>query len=391
MVGGYQRVVWDVCRGLRERGWDVTLLTTAVPGRPARFDADGLHVATVPGTKAQVADHRWRRAATRTARELGSFDAVLGAGPAGQAVRLGAPEVFQCQDVLLHEVGTHDRRGRLRVPPSHWRPWVARYVARELDYLRRADGVIASAPSTKEALGRLPYRLAPGARTARVVRNGIDLRRNHPDPGAAADVRQRLGLRKDDPLVVTVCRLAPGKGMEDALRAFRAFSHAHPGALHAVVGTGARDAALRRTASDLGLVGKVRFHGALPDRAAIRLLQAADLALFLPRRAEVRPPLSVMEALACGADVVASETALDPALPHPRLHPVPPRDPSAAARALQRAWHDRGRHAPAPFPPELTLDRCVRGHEEALLEAMDCRRGPEPETVPLEAPVGRRA
>jgi glycosyltransferase involved in cell wall biosynthesis len=386
MIGGYQRVVWDVCRGLRRRGWEVTLLTTPVPGRPHRFEQDGLDVATVAGARPEALDGSWRRNAARAARELGAFDAVLGAGPAGQAVRLrGAAEVFQCQDVFLHEVGVHDRRGRLRVPRDHWRPWVAAYVAREMEYIRRADRVLVSAPSTKEALGRLPYRLLPRAREARVVRNGIDVGRYRPDPSAAAEARPAFGLRDGDPLVVTVCRLAPGKGVEDALRAFAAFSRAHPGAVHAIVGTGTRADALRQAAAALSPEGRVRFLGTQPDRATVRLLQAADLVLFLPWRAEVRPPLSLMEALACGADVVATETSLDPALPHPRLHPVPPRDPAAAARALEAAWQARGSggRPAAPFPEELTLERCVLGHEEVLMEALGLRRRlPLPSAVP---------
>jgi glycosyltransferase involved in cell wall biosynthesis len=388
MMGGYQRITWDVCRGLAARGWDVTVLTTPVPGRPSRFEWDGIQVATVAGARPQRIDWRWRRNATASARALGPFDAVLGAGPAGQAVRVpGAAEVYQCQDTFLHEVAMHGRDGRLRVPPSHRRPWVARYVARELAYIRRADTVLASAPSTAEALRRWPYGLLRNAREAVVVRNGVDPRRHRPDPRARAQWRARHGLRPDAPLVVTVCRQAPGKGVADALRAFRLFRRSQPAAWHVLVGAGPRQREAKRVAAALGLRNVAFFLGAQPDPETIRWLQAADLFLFLPWRAEVRPPLGLLEALACGLDVVASETALDPTLPHPRLHPVPTRRPDLAAAALEKAWRERraGTRPDAPLPQELTIDACVRGHERVLLAALARRR-----RLAEDAPVDRQ-
>jgi glycosyltransferase involved in cell wall biosynthesis len=252
-------------------------------------------------------------------------------------------------------------------------------LARELVDLNRADAVVVAAPGIKEALSRWPYRAVPNARRARVVRNGVDARRFHPHPRAAAAWRRSHRIAEDAPLVFTACRLEGSAGVQDALVAFLAFLRANPGAKYVVAGGGPAAEALKRRAADLRLGRHVAFAGPLPLPSIVRWLQAADLCLFVPRGGDVKPPVNLLESLACGADVVAASTALDLALPHSRLHAVPPRDPTAAARALSWAWWQRGIRRDAPFPEAWTLGRCVRGYEAVLQDAMAGRA------------VGRRA
>lgn len=384
-MAGVPRPTWDLASGLRMRNWDVTLLTTGAPGRPAEFERDGLHVLTVPGADPASAGRRWAAATRRLVRRLGleSFDALLGTGPAGEAVQTRrSPFVAQCHDpVARHDAGEADpwrrwpRPARRRRRPSPLlQPTPLRRLAREFADLARADAIVVPTPSVKEALSRWPYRALPAARAARVVRNGVDSRRFHPHPRAAASWRRRFSIDEEAPLVFTACRLEGSAGVQDALVAFQAFRRANPDARYVVAGAGPALEPLKRRVADLRLAGSVAFAGALPLPAMVRWLQAADLALFLPRGPGVRPPVNLLESLACGPDVVASSPALDAALPHDRLHAVPTRDPGAAARALAWAHWRRGTRVQAPFPEAWTLGPSVRGYEAVLQEAMAGRR-----------------
>ncbi|MEA3136915.1 MAG: phosphatidyl-myo-inositol dimannoside synthase [Thermoplasmata archaeon] len=385
-MAGVQRGTWDLASGLRMRRWDVTLLTTGVPGRPVEFERGGLHVLTVPGTRPSSSSRRWESSARKLVRQLGleSFDALIGAGPSGEALPSKRwPVVFQCQDTVvggLDEADTWGRWGRRPRPgAAGWHPRSAVRLARELADLQRADAVVVPAPGLKDVLSRWPYRAVPNARRARVVRNGVDARRFHPHPRAAQAWRRAHRIPDEAPLVFTACRLEGEAGIQDALVAFLAFLRSNPGAKYVVAGAGPATEALRRRAADLRLGRSVAFAGPLPLPTIVRWMQAADLCLFLPRGPGVKPPVNLLESLACGPDVVATSGALDLALPHTRLHAVPVCNPSAAARALSWAWYQRGIRRDAPFPEAWTLGRCVRGYEAVLQEAMDGRA------------VGRRA
>jgi glycosyltransferase involved in cell wall biosynthesis len=368
-TAGYQRITADLGAGLRRLGWDVTLLTTPVPGRPRSFDDRGLHVATVPGAWPEVADRHWRKYAPAVARRLDveSFDAVLGAGPAGHAVQASAPRsVFQCRDTFLHESGQAARPGPFGLRWQLWRPWCLRQIARELEFLRRSDAVVVGAPGTLQELAEWPYRTVMAAKPAQVVRSGVPTQRFRPDPEAGSEWRAARGIRANVPLVVTVSRLEPDKAVGDAVVAFRRFRALHRSAQHVVIGTGPEHGALRRQVMDLNLGRHVQLLGRLPDSDIVRWLQAADLFLFVPSQAAVRPPLNVIEALACGVPVVASSNAIDPAAPHPLLFPVAPSDPLAAARMMGRIWASRERKVPVRLPEAWTLEACARGYDAVL-------------------------
>jgi glycosyltransferase involved in cell wall biosynthesis len=233
--------------------------------------------------------------------------------------------------------------------------------------------VVVPAPHVKEALSRWPYRAVANAQRARLVRNGVDSRRFHPHPGHGRAFRRRHGIAEDAPLVFTACRLEAASGVQDALLAFHAFLKAVPDARYVIAGAGPATSALKRLAGRLRLGRSVGFCGPLPIPTLVRWLQSADLCLLLPRGRAARPPVNVLESLACGPDVVAASPALDEALPHARLHAVRPQDPAAAARALAWAWWHRGRRRQVPFPEAWTLGHSVRGYEAVLQEAMDGR------------------
>ena len=180
-------------------------------------------------------------------------------------------------------------------------PWLNRRLTRYA--LRRADLLTADARQVLEAAR--PH-LRPAAR-AELIRFGVDTRLF--SPGADATWRDRLALA-DAPLVVSIRQCRPLYNIDIILRAFAGVRDALPAARLVIklVSQAADDpylAQMRELAGQLALGKSVIFvpqvaYAELPD-----LYRAADVVVSAPSSDGM--PVSVLEAMACGAPVVASD------------------------------------------------------------------------------------
>lgn len=129
------------------------------------------------------------------------------------------------------------------------------------------------------------------------VRNGLDFDRFRPGPGSEA-VRRRLGVEPDQPLLVTVTRLAPEKRLERALGALSGLIEKVPRSVLALVGDGPDRETLESRAAKMGLGAHVRFPGPVEHDRLPEWYRTADLLLSLLDRTNASNP--VFEAMACG-------------------------------------------------------------------------------------------
>lgn len=132
-----------------------------------------------------------------------------------------------------------------------------------------------------------------------VVPNGVDLTRYRPaEEGDRLSARKALDVPVDVPLAVCVGRLTRQKGQDWLLTAWETVHAMSPGARLALVGGGELLETLRRQAPS-----SVTFVGPVND--AYLWYVAADV-VVLPSRWEGLP-LTLLEALAVGRSVVASD------------------------------------------------------------------------------------
>ena len=186
--------------------------------------------------------------------------------------------------------------------------------------LRRADAVVAV---SADVAGRVRS-LAPAAPVG-VIQNGVDL-------GFWTDGG---GGEREPGRVVQVGTLRHVKGQDVALRALVLLRADLPHVRLELVGDGPWREHLDALAAELGVRDAVTFAGALGPAQIRERLHRASVCV-LPSRSEGLP-LTLLEAMAAGAPVVASavggvpEVAGEP----PCVRLVPPDRPEALAEALR--------------------------------------------------------
>lgn len=205
-------------------------------------------------------------------------------------------------------------------------------VAVERELANDADLVIATCSDEVRELD------AMGAADAnvRVVSCGVDVRAFTP----IGRVEQRTAT----PRIVSVSRLVPRKGVEDVVRALVEVPEAEliiaGGPLPERLDTDPEVLHLRSVAEVLGVGNRVEFRSQVSRTDLPALFRSADVAVCAPWY----EPFGIVpvEAMACGVPVVASAVGgmLDTVVDGRTGVLVPPRDPSAIARALRELLAD---------------------------------------------------
>jgi glycosyltransferase involved in cell wall biosynthesis len=282
-AGGGPQHVLAAALGLRAHGWRSIVAGPADGPLAERFRAAGVETATLrtdrlgPLTLLRLT-RLIRRRGVRLVHSHGK-----GAGiHARLAARLtGVPAVH-----TLH--GIHYER--------YPAPARAVYLAVE----RRLSTLTHSVVNVSRAQEREGLALglfAPGQ--SRVVLNGIDVARLVTHALTRDEARAALALDPAAPVVGCAARFDEVKRLDLLLRA----TAAAPGCTLALIGDGPEAARLRRLAAELGVTSRVRFAGEAADAA--RLFRAFDVFATAARKEGL--PLAVVEAMALGLPVVASD------------------------------------------------------------------------------------
>lgn len=150
----------------------------------------------------------------------------------------------------------------------------------------------------------------PDDAAARMVRlaPGVDTDVFRPDVGGA-EVRQRLGIGEDTPVLLSVSRFVPRKGQDMLIRAMPTVLESVPDARLVLVGDGPYRRRLERMVKDRGIDGHVVFAGAVPWSEAPRWFDAADV-FAMPCRTR----LGGLEPEALGIVFLESQAAGRPVL-----------------------------------------------------------------------------
>jgi glycosyltransferase involved in cell wall biosynthesis len=331
-VGGIQSQTLALARGLAELGTEVHVVTRPAPGRPAREEEAGvvIHRAGLArgGPAATLA---YVALAARTVAALGPRVDVL---HAHQLLSPASAALVACGFRRRPFVVTAHASGAVGDVASLARQGPLGRV-RLLALRRHAGAFVAVSAPIRDELAQAGI---PGDRI-RSIPNGVDTRRfSVPDEAERRRVRRALDL-PPVPVVVYAGRLAPEKGVDLLLDGWAEARRLGCLGVVCIVGDGPERAALERRAREHGILGAVRFAGAMQDVGP--WLRAAD-AFVLPSRQEGLS-VALLEAMACGLAVVATDVGGTPDAAGDAAVLVPPRSPRALAEALHRVLGEPGR------------------------------------------------
>ena len=192
-----------------------------------------------------------------------------------------------------------------------------------------ASLIIANSHAGAKDLARLGY----PERRVRVVSNGVDTDRFRPDAGAGARVRVAWKIAVGTVLVGTVARLDPEKGIPLFLEAAALLAATDDRLRFAAVGGGEERyrAELTEIADRLGIGSRIAWAGARDDMPDI--YNAFDLmVLSSPNEGTSNV---VLEAMACGVPVVATDVGDNARSIGSWGHTVPFGDPATLAEAIR--------------------------------------------------------
>jgi len=295
--GGSEVYVEHMARWLARRGHQVTIQCAAHGNAPAddvrdgvRFRRRGGRLSVYPRALAYLASPEGRRSDVVVDVHNGiPFASTL---IRRRGVRVLVHHVHREQWQIIYP----GRRGRIG-----W--WLESWLAPRL--YRGAPYVTVSESSRADLVG-----LGIAADRIALVRNGIDV----PHPS-------RRQPRSVTPRLVVLGRLVPHKQVEHALDTVAALAPELPELSLDVIGEGWWHAELTEYAARLGVAGRVRFHGFVPDAERDALLDAAWLMLIpsvkegwgiavMEAAAHAVPAIGYASAGGITESIVADETGL---------------------------------------------------------------------------------
>ena len=329
-VGGIQSYLWELWRRLPAA--DIAVHTTP-HAEALAFDSEQAFVVTRSREPVLLPTptvvRRVRNLAERQGAELVVWDPALPVGHAAR--RVGRPYA-----VVLHgsEVTVP---GRL--------PMARSILAR---VLRGASLVICAGNYPAAEAERAAGCTLPTV----VVPPGVDTDRFRPlDEAERASVRRELGLPVDAPLVVSVSRLVPRKGMDTLIRSAARLGRTEPDLVVAIAGSGRDRRRLEGLVASTG--APVRFLGRVPEELLPGLYGAGDVFAMLCRSRwggleQEGFGIVFLEAAAAGVPQVAGESGgAAEAVAHERTGLVMGRPDAVeqVARTLSDLLGDRERRA----------------------------------------------
>ncbi len=371
--GGAEVCLVALAKGLRDRGWDVRVVSLRTP-----FDA------------AKVADLEAKGVIVDTLALDSPASLVGGVVRLVRILRRAAPAVLHTHMVHANLLG-RAMRPLTRVPVlvsaarssnegPRWRTWAYRLTDRwcEVTVHVSSRGAELSVRS-----GAVP------ASKIRVIPNGIDVRRFDGDTVDRDGVR-RANQSEDKFVWLAVGRLTEAKDYGNAIAALAELRRREPSAVLWIAGDGELGDQLRRQAEERGVADHIRFLGFQRDVG--RLLNAADA--YVMSSAWEGMPNALLEAAAAGLPLVATDVGgnAEIVLDAKTGFLVPPRDPSALAagmaqvmsmdpEARARMGHTGREYVRVQFSLETMIDRW----ENLYLEFMGSESGAASERPQADA------
>jgi glycosyltransferase involved in cell wall biosynthesis len=232
---------------------------------------------------------------------------------------------------VVLEVNANFREFHKTINISFFRHFI--FSATEYFNAKYSDKIIALTPGLKEMLIR-QYKISP--KKIDVVPSGTDIK--HFFPQDSMEPKKKIGLNPSRPVIGFAGIFYPHQGVDTIIHAAKYVLKSYPDALFLIVGSGMMEKPWKDLAKSEGAESCFIFTGQIPYENMPTYFNSMDIfvAPFASNRGETSP-LKVLDALACGKVVIASDI--------PSLHlladefngsivAIPPDDPVELARTI---------------------------------------------------------
>lgn len=354
IVSGEVKNPYYLVRGLLRRGHEVRVISVPVLTRTRPIGT----FITEAGTAFSIRDGRGRGVlryldrirqvySALRRRDLGQFDVIHAHAPSlGLGAHFARMHLTGSRPSLVVTAhGTYLPEFRADFETFRWRDLLRHLNAGMQFHVDRmafgvADKVAAVSRYQVKEMVRL-YRV-PESKIS-VIYNGVDVNRYRRNPDRGEALRSSLGLTGKR-VVLFVGRMVPKKGLQYLVEAAPKVLAEVPNTVFVVVGGtpsyGFHEAEVRKKLARAGLDSRfVLVHG-VPERELPLYYAAADVCVVPSVNYESLPTV-VLEAMACGVPVVATNNWGIPEALGPAGLLVPERDWERLADAVVRLLRDR--------------------------------------------------
>lgn len=301
----YGSFVYDEARKLVENGIEVHVLTQHNYGIPYEEIMDGIHV------------HRFKWLEPKEFRALVHFrglkdnlrlvtyvislfftlikiirkykidivhaHSVIPTGLVGVVVAkiMGCPSVITSHGMDINNFDVNSIHGHL--------------ISFSLNHCNKAIAVSGDLAETMKSLGITEDKIL-------ILKNAVDTERFNPSTNM--ELRHKYGIKENEILILFVGYLDTFKGIFELIDAFYEINKENKNTKLMMIGTGPKKEEFKKKVFQLGLEDYVTLIGVVPNIKIHIYYQMADI-FVLPSYTEGFP-LAVLEAMACGIPVVAS-------------------------------------------------------------------------------------
>jgi glycosyltransferase involved in cell wall biosynthesis len=361
--GGVGHYVWELSRMLKQTGHEVTILTRGSWKSPERTVVQGITVYKIPYIPLYPFHAELHGVfAGRFLRLLAKrFDIVHMHLPLVSRAKTSIPVVVTVHSLPeIHSAALSSAKVRLFSP---FLLWTERSVVNAADIVTTVSEFVADEVRKHLFAEGMQGKIA-------VIGSGVDHDFFRPAQDSASD-----------PYVLYVGRLSPEKGVEDIIRSAGYVHSQYSDVRFILIGSGPLEQHIRKMATRDGIGGSFTFIRRA-DKASLRWYYSNARLFLLPSYYEGLP-LSLLEAMSCGAPVVATEVGGTGEVVRQgeNGYLVRPGDPQALAQAMMhlisnpRLGKEFGRNGRRriieSFNWEKVLERLIACYIAAIDEGLE--------------------
>jgi len=312
-LGGMEIVAWDLAVELKNKGYRVSVITTDFDSDVQEV-TDGPEIIKLKGIPRGIYSTGWwhKTAETMLAwknkHEVCSVISVS----AGAFGVLKFKDKFPSATFIMQAHGTSmgELVSKLKVKKIKKTISAVKNIigfVTDACHYRSFDWIVAVGDTVYADLNAFPTRIICEQSKIIKIENGIDQNIFTDSQSEREHIRNILGIPQNALVFLSASRLHEQKGVDNNIALFAKIKAKLNNAKYIICGDGPYEAPLHNIANECGVADDIIFLGAKTRYDLSKIMQCADIFLFLTKRIEAGLTLNILEAMSAGLPLIISE------------------------------------------------------------------------------------